>query len=203
MTAASNSVPLNSAMPLTGLIDKQMKPVPPPSGDRGSWMKPPAPLSVKNAPKTAVYDQQRCQRFQSEARKHRQRCQRFQSEVRQHHQRCHQFHHSMGKCQQWHSNLQMASPIQQRWCQRLHPGVRQHHQRCQRLHPRARKPNKVSEDSTHRNESTRSEGAECSRSGAHLTPTSIVVNSEAKSHSLRPGQYRDPTAIPIGGGLNT
>ena len=41
------------------------------------------------------------------------------------------------------------------------------------------------------------------RSGAHLTPTSIVVNSEAKSHSLRLGQYQNPTTIPVGGGLNT
>lgn len=71
------------------------------------------------------------------------------------------------------------------------------------VHHRARKPDKVSENSTHRDKSTQSEGVECSRSGAHLTPTSIVVNSEATSHSLRRGQYQGPTTIPVGGGLNT
>ena len=120
ITVALSSVPLRSAMPLTGLIDKQMKPVPPPSGDTGSWMKPPAPLSVKTSPKTAVYGQQRCHRFQSEARKHQQRC------------------------------------------QRLYPRDKKHQQRHHQFHPSARKPDKVSEDSTHRDGSTRSEGVECS-----------------------------------------
>lgn len=120
ITVALSSVPLRSAMPLTGLIDKQMKPVPPPSGDTGSWMKPPAPLSVKTSPKTAVYGQQRCHRFQSEARKHQQRC------------------------------------------QRLYPRDKKHQQRHHEFHPSARKPDKVSEDSTHRDGSTRSEGVECS-----------------------------------------
>lgn len=177
-----------------------MKPVPPPSGDTGSWMKPPAPLSVKTTPKTAVYGQQRCQRFQSEARKRQQRCQRLHPREKKHQQRRHQFHPRIGRFQQWHCGLQMTPPIQQRWCQRLPPREKMN-QRHHQFHPRARKPDKVSEDSTHRDGSTRSEGVECSRSGAHLTPASIVVSLEAKSHSLRPGQYRGQTTIPVGGDL--
>ena len=110
MTAASSSVPLKSAMPLTGLIYKQMKPVPPPSGDTGCWMKPPAPLLAKNAPKTAVYDQQRCQRLQSKVRKHRQRCQRLHPREKKHQQRCHQFHHNVGEYQQFTAAFRLHHP---------------------------------------------------------------------------------------------
>ena len=201
-------------MPLTGLIYKQMKPVPPPSGDTGCWMKPPAPLSAKNAPKTAVYDQQRCQRLQSKGKSTDKGANGCTPERRSTNKGATSFTTTWVSISSslrpsdsiTHPATKVPTVAPQREkalpkVPTVAPRREKHQQRCHQFHHRARKPDKVSEDSTHRDESTRSEGVECSRSGAYLTPTSIVMNLEAKSHSLCPGQCRGPTTMPVGGGL--